>query len=153
MSDFKRLLVWRKAHALALNVHRSAARIRGSQYASLRSQMIRAAMSIPTNIVEGRGQQTEREFGRFLRFALNSSSELEYHLIVACDMRVLARPDVRSLLGQVVEVRRMLCGLLDRLQRADHGARGGRARRPNGRVVSDRGDGAARENGEWPAAG
>jgi four helix bundle protein len=58
VSDFKRLKVWRKAHALALDVHRIATRIRGSDNASLRNQMIRAAMSIPTNIVEGTGQKS-----------------------------------------------------------------------------------------------
>jgi len=55
--------------------------MRGSRYASLRSQMMRAALSIPTNIVEGAGQKSRREFGRFIGFALNSTSELEYHLL------------------------------------------------------------------------
>ena len=52
MQDFKKLLVWKKAHALVLNVYRAAGRIRGILHQSLRSQLIRAAMSIPTNIVE-----------------------------------------------------------------------------------------------------
>jgi four helix bundle protein len=68
MSDFKKLNVWRKAHALALDVHRVATRIRGSDNASLRNQLIRTAMSIPTNIVEGTGQKTGKEFARFLGF-------------------------------------------------------------------------------------
>jgi four helix bundle protein len=66
MSDFKKLEVWRKGHALALNVHRVAVGIRGSNYAGLRSQLIRASMSIPTNIVEGNGQRSRAEFGRFI---------------------------------------------------------------------------------------
>ena len=45
-------------------------------------------MSIAANIIEGRGQKTDREFARFLRIALNSTSELEYHLITARDMGV-----------------------------------------------------------------
>ena len=53
MSDFRKLKVWRKAHALALAVHRTASGIRGQSNAALRTQMVRAAMSIPTNIVEG----------------------------------------------------------------------------------------------------
>ena len=117
MADFKQLHVWRKSHALALNAHRVASRIRGSQHASLRSQITRAAMSIPANIVEGRGQKSERDFGRFLGYALNSSSELEYHLIVARDTRAISRADFASLLSQVVEARRMLHGLLARLER------------------------------------
>ena len=115
MGDFAKLHVWRKAHALALNVHTAAIRIRGSSYASLRSQMIRAAMSVPANIVEGRGQKSERDFARFLGYALNSSSELEYHLVVARDIRAITLNDFTSLLAQLIEVRKMLHGLLKRI--------------------------------------
>jgi four helix bundle protein len=112
MGDFAKLHVWRKAHALALNVHSVAIRIRGSNYAGLRSQLIRSAMSIPANIVEGRGQKSDRQFARFLGYAINSSSELEYHLIVARDAKLISPTDSRSLLDQTIEVRRMLHGLL-----------------------------------------
>jgi four helix bundle protein len=115
MGDFKKLKVWRKAHALALNSRRVATRIRGSENVSLRSQMVRAAMSIPANIVEGRGQKSELEFSRFLRIALNSSSELEYHLIVAKDTQAIPKSDFLTLLNDVIEVRKMLYGLLGRL--------------------------------------
>ena len=112
MSDFKTLKVWRKAHALALNVHRVAVGIRGSDNTALRSHLIRAAMSIPTNIVEGTGQKSSREFGRFVRFALNATSELEYHLIVGRDFQAISRSDFESLSSQTIEVRKMLHGLL-----------------------------------------
>jgi four helix bundle protein len=77
--------------------------------------MVRAAMSIPANIVEGRGQKSELEFSRFLRIALNSSSELEYHLIVAKDTQAIPKSDFLTLLNDVIEVRKMLYGLLGRL--------------------------------------
>ncbi len=112
MSDFKKLLVWQKAHALALEAHRTAKRIRGADHLSLKSQLIRASMSIPANIVEGRGQESRREFARYLGIAVNSASELEYHLITGRDMGVISKADSLSLLNQVVEVRKMLHGLL-----------------------------------------
>lgn len=115
MSDFKRLKVWRKAHALALNIHRVAVRIRGSDAAPLRTQILRAAMSIPTNIVEGTGQTSGKEFGRFLSIALKSTSELEYHLIVARDIQVITLNDFDSLSTQAIEVRKMLYGLRNRV--------------------------------------
>jgi four helix bundle protein len=117
MSDFKKLRVWRKAHALTLNVHRIAASIRGSQYAPLRSQMIRASMSISANIVEGREQKNEREFARFLGYALASTSELEYHFIVARDVRAITHIDFSSTLDQIIDVRKMLHGLIAKLSR------------------------------------
>lgn len=111
MSDFKKLEVWRKGHALVLNVHRTTARMRKGEIAALRGQMMRAAMSIPTNIVEGNGQESPREFARFVRFSLNSSSELEYQLILAKDLKAITATDFDSLSAQTVEVRRMLYGL------------------------------------------
>ncbi len=90
MGDFAKLHVWRKAHALALNVHTVAIRIRGSNYVSLRS----------------------------LGYALNSSSELEYHLVVARDIRAITLGDFTSLLAQLIEVRKMLHGLLKRVNAA-----------------------------------
>jgi len=115
VSDFKKLRVWRKAHALTLNAHRVAASIRGGQYAALRSQMIRTAMSVSANIVEGREQKTEREFARFLGYALASTSELEHHLMVARDLRAITNTDFSSTLGQLIDVRKMLHGLITKL--------------------------------------
>jgi len=117
MGEFSKLHVWRKAHALALNVHRVATGIRRSDHRSLRAQMIRAAMSIPANIVEGRGQASDREFCRFLRYAVHSSSELEYHIVMGRDIRAISLSDSKSLLDQVIEVRRMLYGLIKSLSK------------------------------------
>jgi four helix bundle protein len=115
VSDFRKLHVWRKAHALALNSHRVAARIRGAEYVSERSQIIRAALSVPTNIVEGRGQKSPKEQKRFMGYAINSTSELEYHLLVCRDLGKASERDFNSLLGQLVEVRKMLYGLVNYL--------------------------------------
>jgi four helix bundle protein len=117
MSDFKKLRVWRKAHALTLNIHRLTATIRGSKHATLRSQMNRAAMSISANIVEGRAYGNERDFVRFLGYSLASTSELEYHLIVARDIRAITDSDFSSTLGQLIDVRKMLHGLIGKLKK------------------------------------
>jgi four helix bundle protein len=108
VTDFKKLKVWQKAHVMAMDVHRVAGQIRGAKHASLRSQMIRAAMSVPTNIVEGCSQQSTREYSRFLRIALNSTTELEYHLVAARDLAAARGSDSLTLISQVIEVRKML---------------------------------------------
>jgi len=72
-------------------------------------------MSIPTNIVEGRGQQTPKEQIRFLGYSINSTNELEYHLLVGRDLGVVSRSDYASLFDQLVQVRKMLYGLRDYL--------------------------------------
>ena len=119
MSDFKKLVVWQKAHALALHAHRAAMGIRESRYASLRGQIIRSAMSIPTNIVEGRRQDSERDFARFLRYSLNSAYELEYHLMFAGEIDVIPDDEAGSLLDELIQVRKMLHGLLKRISPKD----------------------------------
>ena len=115
MSDFKKLHVWQKAHALSLTVDRVTKKMRDSRHVSLRSQIYRAATSIPANIAEGRRQESEKEFARFLRYALNSTSELEYHTILARDTKAIPEDDCVSLLDQTITVRKMLYALLKRL--------------------------------------
>ncbi len=115
MADFKKLKVWQKAHALALGTHKVAGKIRGATNVSLKSQMVRAAMSIDSNIVEGRGQTSSREFRRYLVIAVNSANELESHYIMAIDLGVIGKNDYTTRVAQLVEVRKMLHGLIDKL--------------------------------------
>jgi four helix bundle protein len=112
MSDYRKLKVWRKSHALVLNIQKVAITIRGSHYGPLGNQMLRAAMSIPANVVEGTRKQTRKEFVRFLRIALNSSSELQYHLMLARDFQCISGERFAFLNAQVIEIRKMLHGLI-----------------------------------------
>jgi len=89
--------------------------MRGRDSVDLRSQMLRAAMSVPTNIVEGTAQKSSRQFVRYLQISLGSTSELEYHLIVARDTAALTKSDFESLNSQVISVRRMLYALARKL--------------------------------------
>jgi four helix bundle protein len=78
---------------------------------------MRSSMSIAANIVEGREQRSERQFLRYLRISIGSSSELEYHLLFAHDAGEISTADYESLVGQINEVRKMLFGLTDQLGR------------------------------------
>jgi four helix bundle protein len=115
MADFKKLLVWQKAHALMVSSHRVAKGIRRAYDVPLRAQLNRAAPSIPANIVEGRRQPSDREFARFLRISLNSGWELEYHVIAARDIGAISAAESDTLVREVIEVRRMLYGLIRKL--------------------------------------
>jgi four helix bundle protein len=117
VSDFRKLKVWRKAFSLALTTHALAQDVRGAAYLSLRSQLIRAAMSIPANIAEGREQKTERGFANFLRHALASAAELENHYLIARGIEVIPQPACDSAIRQTVEVKKMLHGLINKLER------------------------------------
>jgi four helix bundle protein len=111
MQDFRRLLVWQRAHELVLGVRRAIRRFPRSERGSLKSQMTNAAESIAFNIVEGCGSTSSKEFARFLDISIKSASELEYQLQLAADAGLLQHRISRPLSSETVEIRRMLCGL------------------------------------------
>lgn len=111
MQDYRQLRVWKKAHALTLNVRRTTYRFPRTGFASLKSQLTRAAESVAFNIVEGCGANTRKEMARFLEIAIKSSSEVEYQLTLAKDYEVLGEKEWQALNFDTVEVRKMLCGL------------------------------------------
>lgn len=116
MADFRKLRVWQAAQQLAVDTHRIFGRVRGARSATLRDQVLRAAMSVPTNIVEGSAHASPREFARFLRYSLASVSEVEGHVQLAHDLGMIKEPDLVILLGRIVDVRKMLYGLLKKLE-------------------------------------
>jgi four helix bundle protein len=115
MGDFRKPKVFEKAHRIAVRVHQVARAMRDSRYLSLRNQMIRSAESIPTNIVEAARQLSNRDFARFLHYSLNSASELEYQLMLARDIAAAPEAETNALVSEVVEVRKMLHGLIRRV--------------------------------------
>jgi four helix bundle protein len=115
MQTFERLLVWRNAHAVAVELFHLTAPWREWE---LRSQMRRSAASIPANIAEGAGSDSERLFARYLLHAQASASKLRYHLRYAKDVGLLDAERHEALDQSVQEVRRMLTGLTRRLRAA-----------------------------------
>jgi four helix bundle protein len=78
--------------------------------------LIRAANSVPTNIVEGSGQEGQRDFCRFLRYSINSANEAEYHCLAAHDYGLIPQKKYAELTSMIAEVRKMLYGLLNYLK-------------------------------------
>jgi four helix bundle protein len=76
MRNFRELKVWEKAHELTLLVYRNTKSFPKEELYGLTSQIRRACSSIPANIAEGCGRQTEKDFSRFLQIAFGSASEL-----------------------------------------------------------------------------
>lgn len=118
MKDFRQLKVWEKSHLLALAIYKATKDFPKEELYALTSQMRRASMSIPTNIAEGCGRNTDADFARFLQMAMGSASETEYELILARDLEFLSKEKYEKLHNDVEEVNRMLASLLKTL-RAD----------------------------------
>ena len=116
MQDFKKLKVWEKSHRLTLAVYKVTRAFPREEGYGLTSQIRRACASIPANIAEGCGRGGRVEFSRFLRIAMGSASELEYHLLLAHDLNLLSHADYENLATQTVDVKRMLTALDQRLR-------------------------------------
>jgi len=121
MKDFRDLLVWNKAHALALNCHRATNDFPKSELYGLTSQIRRSAASVAANIAEGCGKRGNADFQRFLGIAAGSASEVEYHFLLAHNLGLLDREQYKSLDAAVVEVKRMLASLIIKVE-SDRGA-------------------------------
>ena len=115
MQDFRNLVVWQKAHRVAMDTYAVSATLRDLHEFALGDQLLRAAISVPANLAEGCGRTGDRELRRFVRVALGSASELEYHLLLARDLGLLQERVYRQLTAETVEVKRMLSGLAARL--------------------------------------
>ena len=116
MKDFKELKVWIKAHEMTMGVYQETRSFPKEELYGLTSQIRRAAASIGANIAEGCGRRSDGELTRFLQIAQGSASELEYHLLLARDLNLLAKDSFRKLDVQLTEVQRMLTSLVHRLQ-------------------------------------
>ncbi|MBI4331336.1 MAG: four helix bundle protein [Chloroflexi bacterium] len=115
MRSFRNLKVWQKAHQAALSIYKTTRDFPKEEIYGLSSQLRRAASSIPANIAEGCGCNGSREFARFLEIALRSANETEYHLLLASDLQYLKRDAYLELNNQVIEIKRMLTILMQKL--------------------------------------
>jgi four helix bundle protein len=112
---FHNLKVWQKAHALTLSVYKATAAFPGDERFGLTIQLRRTASSIPTNLADGCGRGTDAEFRKSLYLAMGAGSQLEYQLLLAHDLGYLHDPHYQPLAAEVVEVKRMLSGLIQSL--------------------------------------
>ncbi|MEL7432575.1 MAG: four helix bundle protein [Chloroflexota bacterium] len=117
MQDFKQLGVWKKSHALTLDIYRMTTSFPDNEKFGLVSQMQRSASSVPTNIAEGCGRNGNNELHRFLSIAAGSASELHYQLILAHDLEYIPTDQFMQLEKRVIEVKKMLAGFMKTLKR------------------------------------
>ena len=115
MKDYRKLLVWQKAHQLTLDGYKILKGLPKEEMFGLTIQMKRSATSIPTNIAEGCGRNTDKDFRRFLTIAFGSSNELEYQTILSEDLNFVEKKESEKILTQIAEVKKMLSSLISKL--------------------------------------
>jgi len=112
MQDFRNLKVWGKGHELTLLVYRLSKSFPKEELFCPTQQLRRSSSSIPTNIAEGCGRGSNADFARFLWIANGSAKEVDYQLILARDLGYLNESDYQVARNLVIEVMRMLSGLI-----------------------------------------
>jgi four helix bundle protein len=110
--SYKDLVAWQKAMDLVTATYRSTAGFPREEQFGLTSQLRRAAVSIPSNIAEGQGRLSEKEFRHFLGQARGSVMEVETQIQIAKNLGYIQADKTKELLNSCAEVGRILNGLL-----------------------------------------
>lgn len=115
MVDYRKYNVWQKSHQLVLDVYALTSDFPKSEQFNLVSQISRAVVSIPTNIVEGCGRQTQKELMRFLYISSGSAHELEYLILLSVDLGFLKEEDTSKVKQEIIEIKKMLASLIRKI--------------------------------------
>lgn len=116
MGSFRDLRVWQQAMKLAREVYQGTDSFPRHELYGLTQQIRRAAVSVPSNVAEGKGRHSDKEFSHFLFNARGSLLELQTQLMLAEELEYLSAADTRRLLALAEGVGRALSGLINSLR-------------------------------------
>lgn len=111
MHNFRELKVWQKAIDLAVDVYEAASNLPSDEKYGLISQLKRGSISISSNIAEGSGRNSNKEFKNFLSISQGAGFELETQLIIANRLHLIDNNLTNSLINKVAEIQKMVCSL------------------------------------------
>ncbi|MVN20708.1 four helix bundle protein [Mucilaginibacter arboris] len=113
MRDYKRLEVWSKAHQLTLNIYKEILpQMPVEEKFALTSQLRRSAYSIPLNIAEGCGKNTDKDFVHYLDIALGSAHEVEYTCLLIFDLSYILPALYEQVNKDINEIKAMLISFI-----------------------------------------
>jgi len=115
MRDFKKYDIWQLSHAFTLEIYKIRTYFPKEELYGLTSQIRRASSSIPTNISEGCGRNTDKEFNQFLNIALGSANETEYLLILSNDLNYISEEIFKNLEAQINTIKSKIYKLKEKL--------------------------------------
>jgi four helix bundle protein len=116
MQDFKKLLVWQKAHELALLTYQLTADFPRDELFGLRNSLRKTSVDIPAFIAEGCGKPNPAETARSISAAIALSNRLEQYALMSRDLKMLSEANHDVIFDRTVEVRKMLSGFTKRLE-------------------------------------
>lgn len=108
MRDFTKLVIWQRSHQLTLKVYAATKTYPKDEIFGITSQMRRSSSSVPTNIAEGCGRNSNPQFLHFLQISAGSLSELNYQFILSKDLFYLETNQFQELYNEGVELLKMI---------------------------------------------
>ena len=109
--NFKNLEVWKKSRQLVAEIYLLAANFPSDEKFGITSQLKRAIISIPLNIAEGSGRNSEKEFSYFLSIAYSSALEAETILYLCLDLQLISEEKLDIFVKKINEIQKMINGL------------------------------------------
>lgn len=116
MSTFRNLLVWQKSMELVTKMYSSTQKFPKEELFGLTSQIRRSAVSIPSNIAEGYGRDSNKEYLRFLNISIGSLFELQTQIEIAKNIMYLNEKDFNDLYENSREIERMLVSFIKKIK-------------------------------------
>jgi len=114
-ASFKDLRVWQEAMKFTVEVYQVTAAFPRHELYGLSQQLRRAAVSVPSNVAEGKGHRSDREFAHFLLHARGSLLEVQTQIIIAKELQYLRNEEAQRLLGSADAIGRTLNSLINSL--------------------------------------
>ena len=115
--NFKKMKIWQEGMSLVQVTYRIVKTFPDFEKYNLTTQLLRCAVSIPSNIAEGPSKRTEKHFGQFLDTSLGSAFEWETQLIVAHQEKYLNEQQFLELEKKIQELQRMISGFIEGLDK------------------------------------
>jgi four helix bundle protein len=116
MGDFRKLEVWQEGQQLAILTYHVTGAMWNRRTSALCDQIMRAAMSVTANIVEGNAHESPREFVRFLHYSRASATEVEGHIQLALDIGIMTNTEFAAMSAHVGSIRRMLNAFIPKVR-------------------------------------
>ncbi len=116
MRDFRKLEIWKNGISIVKHVYHLTDKFPKEEKYGLKSQITRAAVSIPSNIAEGCSRNSEIEFKRFLEIALGSLFEVETQLIISQELQFLDHADIKSIIELLNKEAKMMNSLISKIK-------------------------------------
>ena len=117
MHDFQKLIIWQKSMNITEDVYRLSAGFPKDEKFGLTSQIRRSAVSVPSNIAEGAGRNSDKDFRQFLGISSGSSNELLTQLLLSSRLGLVSEQKVLPILNQLVEVQKINYSLIKKFSK------------------------------------